>query len=70
MTANIIWKNTTSGPQSVHFDNFGRRLDSGPIPPGGTWTFHAATTGSITYHSTYDRRFRGRLLVQIADPSS
>ncbi len=61
----VVWKNVSSSTQSVHLDNFGSPVDSGPIKPGGAWSFNPNAQLSIVYHSTYDRRFRGQLQVQL-----
>lgn len=60
----IVWKNLSGSTQSVHLDNFGSRVDSGPIPPGGSWSFNPKAQLSIVYHSTYHPRFHGQLQVQ------
>jgi hypothetical protein len=64
-TGKITWRNVSSRTESVHFDNYDRRVDSGPIPPGGSWSFTQTKLVSIVYHSTYDRRFHGH--VEVAD---
>lgn len=61
----ITWKNVSSSTQSVHLDNFGRRVDSGPIHPGDAWTFNPKVLASITYHSTYGDHFKGQLQIQL-----
>lgn len=45
----VQWRNSSGVTQSVVFDHFPQR--SGPIPPGGTWTFTPRNEISITYHS-------------------
>jgi hypothetical protein len=60
----IVWRNTSAKTQSVHLDNFGTKVDSGPIKPGTTWSFNPKAEISILYHSTYDSSFRGQLQVQ------
>ena len=60
----VVWRNQSSRTQSVHLDNFGTKVDSGPIKPGATWSFNAKAQVSILYHSTYDSSFRGQLQVQ------
>jgi hypothetical protein len=60
----VVWRNVSTKTQSVHLDNFGTKVDSGPIRPGATWSFNAKAQISIVYHSTYDPRFRGQLQVQ------
>jgi hypothetical protein len=59
----LTWKNVSSKTESVHFDNYDRRVDSGPIPPGGSWSFEQNSLISIVYHSTYDKRFHGHVEV-------
>jgi hypothetical protein len=60
----IVWHNASTKTQSVHLDNFGTKIDSGPIKPGATWSFNPKAEISIVYHSTYDPSFRGQLQVQ------
>ncbi|MGN6379048.1 MAG: hypothetical protein ACTHNU_08875 [Gaiellales bacterium] len=60
----VVWKNSSSRTQSVHLDNYGSRVDSGPIKPGATWSFNPKAELSLVYHSTYDPHFRGQLQVQ------
>jgi hypothetical protein len=60
----VVWTNDTSTIQSVHFDNFGRPVYSGPIKPGGTWTMNPDQLASIVYHSTYPPHFHAQLQVQ------
>jgi plastocyanin len=45
----ITFTNHDSVPRSVVSDNSGV-FDSGPIPPGGTWKYTAATVGTFNYH--------------------
>jgi plastocyanin len=66
----VVWTNTSSTTQSVHFDNWGSPVDSGPIPPGGNWTFHATSTGSVVYHSTYSPTLCGQLQIQLTGNGS
>jgi plastocyanin len=68
MGSTITFENTSSRTQSVHFDNYGR-VDSGAIAPGATWSYRADALASILYHSTYQRRFRGHLQVQLTGES-
>jgi hypothetical protein len=65
MGQRITWKNVSDSTQSVHLDNWGARVDSGPIPPGGDWSFNPKRLASITYHSTYDHSFRAQLQIQL-----
>jgi hypothetical protein len=60
----IVWRNTSTKTQSVHLDNFGTKVDSGPIKPGASWSFNPNAEISIVYHSTFDPSFRGQLQVQ------
>jgi plastocyanin len=66
----VVWTNTSSATQSVHFDNWGSPVDSGPIPPGGSWSFHATSTGSVIYHSTYSPTTCGQLQIQLTGNGS
>lgn len=45
----VIWKNTTSVPHTVTSDN-GRTFNSGPISPGGTFSFKFTTAARYPYH--------------------
>ena len=60
----ITWKNESGKVQSVHLDNFGGRVDSGPIQPGTAWKFNPHAALSILYHSTYTPSFTAQLQVQ------
>jgi len=60
----ITWENESGSVQSVHLDNFGSRVDSGPIQPGHVWAFNPHAALSIVYHSTYRPSFQGQLQVQ------
>jgi len=61
----VTWRNESRSTQSVHFDNAGERLDSGPIRPGETWTFDPPGAVSLLYHSTYTPKFKAQLQVQL-----
>jgi len=50
--------------QSVHLDNFGSPVDSGPIQPGHAWAFNPHAALSIVYHSTYEPSFNAQLQIQ------
>ena len=65
MGLNVTWTNGSSATQSVHFDNWGVPVDSGPIAPGKSWTFKAVHTGSVLYHSTFDPCFKGQVQIQL-----
>lgn len=58
----VTWKNLTSKPESVAFDH--QQVDSGPIAPGGAFTWTPAHPESITYHSGLDPSLTGALQVQ------
>ena len=58
----VKWENLTSTTVSVVFTYVGG--DSGPIPPGGTWTFTPPATESIAYHLGEGLSMQGVLLVQ------
>lgn len=49
----IVWRNTASGPIVVRFDNYGSPVTSGPISPGGTWSFNPNAQLSIAYHTVW-----------------
>ena len=65
MGLRVTWTNDSSSTQSVHFDNWGVAVDSGPIKPGQSWTFKADHTASVLYHSTYQPAFLGQLQIQL-----
>jgi hypothetical protein len=44
----ITWKNLTTAPVSVVFDHLA--INSGPVPPGGTFVFTPKNVESIAYH--------------------
>jgi hypothetical protein len=45
--ANITWTNLTTQPQVVSFEQ--QPVSSGPIPPGGHWSYFAQTGANIHY---------------------
>lgn len=57
----VTWKNLTGGPASVVFDH--QLVNSGPIPPGGTFVFTPHNVQSIAYHSAGDPSMIGVLQV-------
>ena len=65
----ITWENESGTVQSVHLDNFGSPVDSGPIQPGHAWSFNPHSASSIIYHSTYHPSFRAQLQVQAVGDS-
>jgi plastocyanin len=66
MGLKVTWVNDSGATESVHFDNWGAPVDSGPIKPGASWSFMASHTASVIYHSTYDPRFLGQLQIQLS----
>jgi len=65
----VTWTNRSDSPQSVHFDNWDptQPVDSGAIPPGGTWTFTFKSTGSVVYHSNQNPSFRGTVQIRLTE---
>jgi hypothetical protein len=46
----ITWTNLTTGPQTVAFEQ--ASVSSGPIPPGGKWSFTPLVGGNIHYQTS------------------
>ena len=59
----VVWINHSGRTQDIHFDNV-ENVDSGPIPPGGTWSYVTNVTISIVYHSTVDPGIKGAVQMQ------
>jgi hypothetical protein len=57
----VTWRNLTGSPASVVFDH--QLVDSGPIPPGGTFVFTPHNVQSIAYHSATSPSMIGVLQV-------
>jgi len=57
----VTWKNMTGSPAQVVFDH--QQVDSGPIPPGGTFVFTPHNMQSIAYHSASNPSMIGVLQV-------
>jgi hypothetical protein len=57
----VTWKNLTDSTASVVFDH--QLVNSGPIPPGGTFVFTPHNVQSIAYHSANDTSTIGVLQV-------
>ncbi|MBO0836879.1 MAG: hypothetical protein J2P28_15420 [Actinobacteria bacterium] len=55
----ITWTNLTQSPVSVVFTG----VDSGPIPPGGKYTFKPPNVESIAYHEGQNPAVEGRIQV-------
>jgi plastocyanin len=62
----VTWHNDSSSTQSVHFDNWGSPVDSGPLKPGDSWSFPFSSAGSLIYHSTFHPSFRGQVQIQVS----
>lgn len=62
----ITWENTTDAPQTVTFDN--GTVDSGPIPPGGSWSHTPDASVSIAYHTTAAPQQQAAVQVEPAEP--
>jgi hypothetical protein len=50
----VTWRNETSAPQSIRFVAFAAH--SGPIPPGGTWSYTPKLPLSLAYHTSSSSR--------------
>ena len=48
--AKVTWTNLTSSPVSL--SSYYQNVNSGPIPPGGTFVWTSATQNSIRYHTS------------------
>lgn len=59
--APITWRNLTGKTTSVVFDVQG--INSGPIPPGGSWVFTPRNVESLVYHSGFDPSVSGNVQV-------
>jgi hypothetical protein len=57
----ITWRNESNVTASVVFDH--ESVRSGPIPPGGTYTYDPRTALSITYHSGVNPHLHGSVQV-------
>jgi len=66
----IVWRNTAASPVTVRFDNYGSRVVSGPIAPGGTWSFNPHSGVSIAYHAVFrGHRYTAFIQAQLAGNS-
>jgi hypothetical protein len=63
----ITWRNDSRVTQSVVFDH--ESVRSGPIAPGGSYTYHPRTALSLTYHSGRNPHLRGSVQVTPAATS-
>ncbi len=58
----VVWKNISPYTQSVvSFDN---SFSSGPIPPGGEWTFTFTKNGTYRYRSGFYSWVQGVVIVE------
>jgi hypothetical protein len=70
MGAPIVWRNATTGPVVIHFDNYGSAVTSGSIAPGGTWSFNPNAQLSIAYHGVWHgQQFRAFVQTQLVGNS-
>ena len=58
----VIWTNNDTVPESVTSDTPGL-FDSGPINPGGKFTFTFTQAGTYKYHSTTNPNMHGAVVV-------
>ena len=66
----VVFVNASSRTQGVEFINYGSTVESGPIPPGGTWTFRPTVAVSVIYRSTAPPHSIGYLQLQLVQPVS
>jgi plastocyanin len=58
----VTWTNMAATSQTVTSDS-GSKLDSGRIPPGGTYAVIVSSDRTQEYHSNYNWKLKGVLLV-------
>jgi len=58
----VTWTNNDSVPHTVTSDS-GSLLNSGTIPPGGSFSFTFTNTGSTGYHCTVHPMMKGSVVV-------
>lgn len=63
----ITWVNLTDQPVTVTFDN--GTVDSGPIPPQGTWEHTPDASVSIAYHTTAAPEQQATVQVEPREPA-
>jgi hypothetical protein len=61
----VVWLNLTNATNSIVFDALG--VHSGPIAPGGAFTFSPHNVESIAYHSATYPAMKG--IVQVNQPA-
>jgi hypothetical protein len=64
VTSPVVWTNRTDHPQRIIFEHF--PIDSGTIPPGGTFTWTTADAVALGYRSTSG--WQGKLLMNQPNP--
>lgn len=64
VSAPVVWTNLSGKPQRVVFVGFG--VDSGTIPPGGTFTWSTKNAVELEYHSASG--WLGRLQMNPVQP--
>lgn len=64
VTAPVVWTNESGAPQRIVF--VGVPVDSGTIPPGGTFTWSTKDALTLAYHST--EGWVGKLAMNQANP--
>jgi hypothetical protein len=65
VSAPVVWTNLSGRPQRIIFVNF--PVDSGTIPPGGTFTWSTNDAVALTYVSS-PAGLSGKLLMNPVDP--
>lgn len=58
----IEWKNGDDVPHTA--TSIRKAFDSGNLPAGGTWEFHATKPGEYFYDCTYHRNMKAKLIVK------
>ena len=61
----VVWVNQTGTVQTVIFDH--QLVRSGPIPPGGTFSWTSSHVVSVTYHAG---TMKARGAIQVSEPAS
>lgn len=57
----ITWKNLTAAPVTVTLDRL--NVNSGPIPPGGSFVWTPPNMQSVTYHADRHPEWHGQIQV-------
>jgi len=61
----VVWVNQTDSVQTVIFDH--QLVRSGPIPPGGTFSWTSDHVVSVTYHAG---TMKARGAIQVSQPAT